>query len=209
MIPIKDQPERLHACVANLQRTVSAELAEIIIVEQSADENTTDCVLDAVPGPHRVIRSSGAFNAAAILNRGAQAASKAATHYLFLHDDVEPIEAGWLEHMLGYAQRADVGIVGATLLYPDDTIQHAGTTIGLTGTHDHVLRRAHFRYSGIGRCAGPNGMLLASRDTSAVTAACLLIRADVFDRLGGFDREFDVRCHDADLCLRTRASDSR
>ena len=138
------------------------------------------------------------------MNRGA-AASKAATHYLFLHDDVEAITPGWLEHMLGYAQRADVGIVGATLLYADETIQHAGVTIGLSGTHDHVLKHANFRHPDSKRCVGINGILLASRDVSAVTGACLLVRADVFEQLGGFDDSLAIAYHDLDLCLRARA----
>ena len=205
VIPTKDQPERLLACLASLASTVPPELAEIIILDQSSDENMIESVLDDVPGQHRVLRSLEGLNTSALLNRGTAAAAKNATHYLFLHDDIEAIAPGWLEHMLGYAQRADVGIVGATLLYPDETIQHVGAVIGLNGTHDHVLRHARFRDFEFGRSPGPNGMLLASRDTSAVTAACLLVRADVFDRLGGFHREFNVRCHDADLCLRARA----
>jgi hypothetical protein len=107
--------------------------------------------------------------------------------------------------MLGYAQRADVGIVGATLLYRDNTIQHTGAVIGLNGAYDHVLKKAYFRFSERVRYHGPNGILLASRDVSAVTAACLLVRADVFDRLAGFDEELSERYYDIDLCLRARA----
>ena len=154
VIPTKDQPERLRACIASLKRTVSAELAEIIVLDQSSDDNMTESVLEDVPSHYRVVGSFEALNFSAILNRGAAAATSA-THYLFLHDDVEAIGPGWLEHMLAYAQRTDVGIVGATLLYPDETVQHAGTTIGLIGTYDHVLRHAHFRYGEIGRWRGP------------------------------------------------------
>jgi GT2 family glycosyltransferase len=204
VIPTKDQPDRLRACVASLLCTVPPELAEIIILDRSSNERVTQSVLEDLSGRHRILRFEGELNSSALLNRGA-AASTAATHYLFLHDDTEAFANGWLEHMLGYAHRPDVGVVGGTLLYPDETIQHAGAVIGLNGTHDHVLRHNLFRVSELGRCCGPNGMLLASRDTSAVTAACLLARADVFDRLGGFDEGLAARYHDADLCLRARS----
>jgi GT2 family glycosyltransferase len=204
VIPTLDQPARLRASLASLEFTVPPELAEIVILDQSSDETGARSVVADLHIRHRVVRCERDLSISALLNRGAAAAT-APSHYLFLHDDTEAIAPGWLEHMLGYAQRADVAIVGATLLYEDETIQHAGIAIGLNGTHDHVLRHANFRHPDLKRCVGNNGILLATRDVSAVTGACLLVRADAFERLGGFDDSLAVAYHDLDLCLRARA----
>jgi GT2 family glycosyltransferase len=205
IIPTKNPDDRLWKCVASLESTIPLELAEIVILDQSSGEGTTRTSLDKMAERHhQVLRFEGMAGASALLNQGATEL-RSATHYFFLHDDIEAIAPGWFEHMLGYAQRADVGIVGGTLAYPDGRIQHFGSVIGLNGTHGHVLKYAHLCVPGHGRCGGPNGIMLASRDVSAVTDACMLVRADVFDRLGGFDQKLDGRYHDLDLCLRARA----
>jgi hypothetical protein len=151
------------------------------------------------------VASAGPFNFSALCNHGVAAARGATTHYLFLKPDTEAIAPGWLEHLLGYAQRSDVGIVGAMLISPEETIQHAGIVVGLNGSSDHVLKNHCFRASGRHRSGGPNGILLASRDVSAVTGACMLVRSEVFDQLGGFDEGLAVGHNDVDLCLRARA----
>jgi GT2 family glycosyltransferase len=121
---------------------------------------------------------------------------------LFLDNDVEAIDPGWLEHMLGYGLRTDVGVVGAILLSENELVQHGGVIVGLNGSADHADRNSPFRISTSVRNHGHNGSLLASRDVSAVTAACMLTRADVFHSLNGFDQDLVVEFNDVDYCLR-------
>ena len=101
--------------------------------------------------------------------------------------------------MLGYCQREDVGIVGAKLYYSDDTVQHAGVVVGVGGFAGHVLTR--FRKGETGYF----GRLVTIQDTSAVTAACLMIKKSIYQLIGGFDEEFVVALNDIDLCLKVRA----
>ena len=103
-----------------------------------------------------------------------------------------------MEEMLGYCQRRDVGIVGAKLFYPDDTIQHAGVVIGMGGIAGHILCRAD------GKEYGYNARLVTTQDISAVTAACLMISREDFDSIGGFDERYTVAFNDIDLCLKVR-----
>jgi GT2 family glycosyltransferase len=204
IIPTKDNIRLLRRCISSLECTVPPELTEVIIVDQASEGPRARELLSGLAERYKVLHHDGRCNYSFLYNRGA-AASEAATHYLFLHDDTEAIAPGWLDHMLGYAQRGDVGIVGATLLYPDETIQHAGTVIGLNGVADTVLKHARFHFSPRQRSGGPNGVLLSSRDVTAVSAACLLVRADVFCGLAGFDEELADGYAELDLCIRARA----
>jgi GT2 family glycosyltransferase len=128
------------------------------------------------------------------------------THYLFLNNDTAAGNFHWLEHMLGFGQRPDVGIVGATLLYPDHRVQHAGVLVGLFGVAEHAYKFWNFFAAPERREIGEVGGLLANRDYSAVTAACMLMRADVFEAVGGFDERLAVGFNDTDICLRTKAA---
>jgi GT2 family glycosyltransferase len=204
VIPTRDNVVGLRRCVAGLELTTPQDGAQIVILDQSADQPAEGAALKELGRRHQVLRFDRAHSSSAVRNRGA-AAAQPATHFLFLSDGLETLAPGWLEHMLGYAGRDDVGIVGATLLNPDGTVEHTGVVMGLNGTHDHALRDAHFRVPDLGRCAGPNGMLLSSRDVSAVSTSCMLVRAELFDRLGGFDDSLDDRYCGLDLCLRARA----
>ena len=119
-------------------------------------------------------------------------------YLILLNNDIEVIAPGWMEEMLGYCQRRDVGIVGAKLFYPDDTIQHAGVVIGMGGIAGHILCRAD------GKEYGYNARLVTTQDISAVTAACLMISREDFDSIGGFDERYTVAFNDIDLCLKVR-----
>src|SRR5699024_9802628 len=99
----------------------------------------------------------------------------------------------------GYCQRPDVGIVGAKLYYPDDTIQHAGVVIGMGGIAGHILCRAN------GNEAGYNGRLVTVQDMSAVTAACMMVKKEVFQAVGGLDETYRVAFNDIDFCMKVRA----
>ncbi|WP_165231627.1 glycosyltransferase [Aquisphaera insulae] len=172
-------PRRLDECLAGLERTVDRSLAEVI-------------TLDAPKGQGAAARVSEAI---AQLGGGY-------THYLLLDDSIRASDPGWLEHMLGFADRPDVGVVGPLLLNERQDVEHAGLSIRGDGRVTACRRGSPFRHWIAGRNPGNVGELLASHDVSAVSAACLLTRASVLEELGGFDPRFEAGLHDADYCLR-------
>ena len=145
------------------------------------------------------------FNSSAMINTAVASVRGHYTHYLLLDHDIEAIGSGWLEHMLGYGQRADVGVVGALLLDGSERVRHAGLVIGLNGLADTAYKDSPYRGWSSGRNPGQEGSLLASRDVSAVSAACMLTRSDVFHRLSGFDERLGGVLNDVDYCLRASA----
>jgi O-antigen biosynthesis protein len=142
----------------------------------------------------KVVAIDESFNWSRFNNIGRQHAT--GDYLLFLNDDIEVIEPGWLEAMLVLVQRDDVGVVGPQLLYPDGKVQHAGMFLARDGVARHA-----FRFSGKDD-AGYFGLARTQRNVSAVTGACMMVRAEVFDRLGGFDERHDVVNNDLDFCLR-------
>ena len=142
----------------------------------------------------RLLRWKKPFNYSAINNF---AAAKARGEFLlFLNNDVTVREADWLTEMLGVCQRADVGAVGVKLLYPDNTIQHAGCVIGMGGIAGAMFVDMPAERSGYLHKAS------LMQDLSAVTAACMMTRKDLFLKLGGFEEKLAVAFNDMDLCLR-------
>ena len=139
----------------------------------------------------------GPFNYSAINNFGAKYAD--GDYFLLLNNDTEVITPEWLENMMGYCQRKDVGIVGAKLLYPDNTVQHAGVVVGIAGFAGHILT-GYDRYA-----TGYLWRLATTQDESAVTGACLMVKRSVFEELHGLDESFAVGLNDIDFCLRARA----
>ena len=117
---------------------------------------------------------------------------------LLLNNDIEVITDNWLEEMLMFAQREEVGAVGAKLYFPDDTIQHAGVIIGIGGVAGHAHK--YFGRNDYGYVS----RACISQNLSACTAACLLIKKDVFDKVQGFDEGFAVAFNDVDLCMKIR-----
>jgi ADP-heptose:LPS heptosyltransferase/GT2 family glycosyltransferase len=143
-----------------------------------------------------VVETSESFNWSRFNNQGALHAK--GDFLLFLNDDVEVLEDGWLDALLEHAGRPEVGAVGPLLLYPDGKVQHAGQFLaGSAGRHA-------FRFSPADQ-PGPFGLALTQRDVISVTGACLLTRRDVFERLGGFDEQHPIINNDVDFCLRVRA----
>lgn len=138
----------------------------------------------------------GDFNYAAINNYGASLAK--GRYLLFLNNDIEVISPDWMEEMLGNCQRPEVGAVGAKLYYPDGTIQHAGCIIGIGGIAGHMF---------VGMSGERTGYLHKAsiqQDLSAVTAACMMMEAEVFHQAGGFTEKLAVAFNDIDLCLKVR-----
>jgi glycosyltransferase involved in cell wall biosynthesis len=145
-------------------------------------------------------RYAAPFNWARAMNQGAALAR--GEHLLFLNDDVDVINPDWLDRMLEFSQQPAVGAVGAKLLFPGGGLQHAGVAV-LGGKPVHPF------YSHPGDDPGYFKGLLAPRNCSAVTGACLMTRADVFRAAGGFDEAFPLNYNDVDYCLRLRGGGRR
>ncbi|KPL53900.1 hypothetical protein ABB55_18180 [Prosthecomicrobium hirschii] len=199
IVPTRDRADLIGACLAGLAERTDYPALEILVVDNgSVDPATLAVLAEAAARPGiRVLRAPGPFDYAGLNNR---AATEARGEILcLLNDDVVPLDAGWLAAMVAEALQADVGPVGATLLYPDGTVQHAGILLGMHGTAGHMDRGL------AGDAAGPDGRLLARREVAAVTGACLVVRKAVWDRLGGLDPAFAVAFNDVDFCLRAQA----
>jgi hypothetical protein len=183
----------LKKCLQALEHGTAYPSRETIVVEHLTEEKNQ---LDAVLARSACIRVpySGSFNFAAMNNLGAKAAR--GDVIVFLNDDVRPLHNLWLDAMVAQAQRPEVGVVGALLIYPSGAIQHAGIALGLMGTAGHP-----------GRGTFDGGFwtwTAVTRNVSAVTGACVAMRREVFEELNGFDPLFPVNYNDVDLCLRAR-----
>jgi GT2 family glycosyltransferase len=196
VIPFRDQPRLLKGCLASLQRSTFHRL-EVVLVDNGSQEIRTYRLLSKLAGKRgwQIVRVAEPFNFSRLCNRGAKLA--AGEYLVFLNNDTEIITPNWLEQMLAVAQRRDVGVVGATLLYPDRTIQHAGIA-PQGGAWVHLYRGRHYDDR------GDHGELRHVRAVPAVTGACLLIRRSLFFELGGFDERLPVVGNDVDLCRRVR-----
>lgn len=172
---------------------------EFVIVENNSTEQATwdyyEKIQKEFPNVH-VVRWEREFNYSAINNFGVQHAK--GEYLLFMNNDIELIAKNFVEEMLGFVQREDVGIAGARLLYEDDTIQHAGVVIGFGGIAGHTfigLHKSENSYFNRAMCA---------QDYSAVTAACMMSKRSVFDAVGGFTEELAVAFNDIDYCMKVR-----
>ncbi len=197
LIPTRDQPRLLEACVAGLLgRTDYADLEVLIADNGSRTADALDLLRSLARDRRvRVERIEAAFNWSALNNGLARAAS--GDILVLMNDDVSVLAPDWLAEIVREISRPEVGIVGARLLYPDGTLQHGGMVLSALAA-THVLRSAQAEQPGY------LGQLVLARDLSAVTGACLAIRREVFEGVGGIDEGFDLTCNDVDLCLRAR-----
>jgi GT2 family glycosyltransferase len=199
IVPTRDKVDLLRRCVDGLLNETDYEELELIIVDNDSAEPETHAYfaeLAAVPRV-RVVSYPGLYNYAAINNFGVAQARYDLVG--LLNNDIEVIHRDWLREMVSHAVRPEIGVVGAKLYYPDDTIQHAGTILGLGGGANHAFR--DFRRAAPGYC----DRLLLTQNLSAVTAACMLLRRRVFEEVGGLDAvNLPVAFNDVDLCLRIR-----
>lgn len=198
IIPNKDEKETLQTCMEMLNSNTSYQNFEIIIIENNS---TTDEIfryykeLSKDPRIH-LLRWGKEFNYSAINNFGVAHAK--GEYLLFLNNDIKSINPDWMEELLGVCQRSEVGGVGAKLIYPDNTIQHAGCVVGMGGIAGHMF---------VDMPADRTGYLHKAsllQDMSAVTAACLMMKKEVFEEAGGFTEELAVAFNDVDLCLKVR-----
>jgi GT2 family glycosyltransferase len=198
VIPFRDHSELLRNCLRSLRRTDFPHV-EIVLVDNGSEEPRTEQLLARVArrSDVRLVRHPEPFNFSRLCNAGAAAAT--GDHLVFMNNDIEVLGGGWLAHMLALAGDPAVGVVGATLLYPDRTIQHAGLLPRSDGMWVHRYRGAPADHP------GEEGELGRVRAVPAVTAACMLMRRDLFDELGGFDENLPLTLNDVDLCRRVRS----
>jgi GT2 family glycosyltransferase len=197
LIPNRNNHLTLRRCLDSIRRG-SYPNHEIVLVENNSDDPEILAYYEELAEqPNvRIVQWKGSFNYSAVNNFAA--AQARGDVLLFLNNDVEVITFDWMERLLQYVQRPDVGAVGAKLYYPDNTIQHGGVILGLGGVAGH----AHHWYN---RSAfGYFGRLIATQNLSAVTAACLMTRRHIFDEAGGFDERFTLAFNDVDLCIKIR-----
>jgi GT2 family glycosyltransferase/SAM-dependent methyltransferase len=204
-IPTKNGKQLLQRCLESLRRTVNRQLTVFVIDHESSDPDTVEYLRAEERRGTQVVSYSGPFNFSRINNSIVATHGKDFDFYLFLNNDVEAMQPGWLDAMIDVGSRGDVGAVGTTLLYPDKRIQHAGVIVGLFGAAEHAFKFAPYLEGGL-PTQRSNLSAVATRDWSAVTAACMLVRADVFKQVGGFDEDLAVGFGDTDLSLRIRQS---
>jgi GT2 family glycosyltransferase len=194
VIPNRDAFAVLNQCVKGILDGTAYSQRELVIVDNgSTDPEVLGLYRTIVRnGAGRIISFDRPFNFSAACNAGAAAA--AGDLLLFLNNDVEVIDSDWLDELVRWASRPEIGIVGAKLLYPDRAIQHAGVVFGL-GLVGHIFHRASEGTAGI------FGSAESYRNYLAVTGACQMMRRDVFERLGGFDERFRISFSDVVLCM--------
>ena len=199
LIPNHEHMEDLRTCLDSVFRKTTWPNYEVVVVENNSTSPGIFDYYRLLEKEHanlRVVTWDGPFNYPDVNNFGAKHCT--GEYILLLNNDTEVITPGWIEEMLMFAQREDVGAVGAMLYYRGDRIQHAGVTLGLGGVAGHRFYQADRAQ------VGYMGRLLYAQDLSAVTAACMLMRRGVWEEMGGLDREFAVAYNDVDLCMRVR-----
>lgn len=196
IIPNKDHADMLDRCLKSIEKS-SYQNYEIIIVENNSEkEETFDYYKQLKSERIKVVYWEGTFNYSAINNFGVRAAK--GDFLILLNNDVEIITENWIEEMLSNCQRKDVGIVGAKLYYPDDTVQHAGIIIGIGGVAGNIFTGLPRRFTGYFHKAS------IQQDLSAVTAACMMVKRSVYEEAGGLEEKLQVAFNDVDFCLRVR-----
>lgn len=201
VIPNKDHAEDLRRCVMSILEKSTYNNYEIIIVENNSTGADIEEMYQKFQNEYpqvRVVRYAGAFNYSAVNNLGVSQTD--GDYILLLNNDTEVITANWMEELLMYAQREDVGAVGAKLYYEDMTIQHAGVVLGL-GAHRTA---GHSHYKVPKQNLGYMGRLCFAQDVSAVTGACLLVKKSLYEEVGGLDEDFAISLNDVDFCLKLR-----
>lgn len=200
IIPNKDHVEDLRRCISSIVEKSTWENYEIIVVENNSETKEIFSYYDELQNnPQiRVVTFEGKFNYSKINNFGVSLAT--GDYVLLLNNDTQVITINWMEELLMYAQRPDVGAVGGKLYYGDKTIQHAGVVIGL-GAHRTA---GHVHYRQKRENLGYMGRLCYAQDMTAVTGACLLVKKSLYEQVGGLDESFEISLNDVDFCLKLR-----
>jgi GT2 family glycosyltransferase len=197
VIPTRDCAELLSECLGGLKNTTDYRRFEIVVVDNGSTKPDAVRLLQEIatePGT-KVLLRPGPFNFSALSNDGARATM--ARVLLFLNNDIAMLDRNWLKAMVRWAIRPDIGVVGAKLLFPNGSIQHAGVVLGFGGIAGHIYRRSPRD------CPGYLAQLRAPREVTAVTGACIAVERAKFEAVGGFDAEnLPVDLNDIDFCLR-------
>ena len=201
LIPTCDHIRDLELCVDSIYARTTYPDFELILIENNSKQPETFRAYERMQKEHpdnlKVVTWEGkGFNYSALNNFGEQYAT--GEYLLLLNNDTEVITPNWLEEMVMYAQQKRVGCVGAKLLYPDDTIQHAGIGFGIGGVAGHLHK--YFPAASDGYM----GRLNYVQDVYGDTAACLLIRREIYDEMNGLDESYAVAFNDVDFCVRVR-----
>ena len=195
IIPNKDSVKYLKRAINSILKSTYKNY-EIIIVENNSTKKSTFKYYEKIKSFAKIIKYEGEFNYSKINNFGVTYAN--GEYLLLLNNDIKVITKDWLEEMLSICQREDVGIVGAKLLYSDKTVQHAGVVVGMGGIAGHVNRLISDKNPGyFGRVAVINNY-------SAVTAACLMTKKELYEKVEGLDEKFKVAFNDVDFCMKIR-----
>lgn len=200
IIANRDHAQDLKRCISSIFEKSTYENFEIIIVENgSSKKDIFDYYEELSENPKvKVVKFEGSFNYSAVNNLGVKHAK--GDYILLLNNDTQVITVNWMEELLMYAQRQDVGAVGAKLYYGDKTIQHAGVVLAL-GAHRTA---GHSHYKQHRDNLGYMGRLCYAQNVSAVTGACLLVKKSLYGQVGGLDESFAVSLNDVDFCLKLR-----
>jgi len=198
IIPTKDLGDILNNCLTSIfEKTVYPNYEVILIDNGSKKENTAKVIAkwkEKEPNRFQCYQFNIPFNYSKINNYGVDCAK--GEYLLFLNNDIEVITPDWIDAMVEQAQRPSIGAIGTLLLYPDNTIQHAGLVMGIVGVASHSHK--HFQCDS----SGYFNQILTVNNYLAVTGACLMCRRDVFNIVGGFEEDLAVAFNDIDLCLK-------
>ena len=204
IIPNRDHAKDLKACIDSIIGKTTYDNYEIVIVENGSTDKAVLKYYDEIQGADPRVKKmdwQGGFNWSAINNYAAEKTD--GEYLLFLNNDTEVITPEWIEELLMHAQRPEIGIAGAMLYYPNDTIQHGGVVLGLGGVAGHA-------FAGIERGdPGYAGKLCYAQNVTAVTGACMMMRREIWKNAEGFDVDFAVGLNDIDFCLRVRKAGYR
>jgi GT2 family glycosyltransferase len=196
IIPNSHGDEPLERCVESLTSKTDYPNYEILIVRSDNSSSAPPCLSRF---PHRVLQFSGPPTDSTAKNHAAK--ESAAPWLLFLDDTIEIVDPGWLTVMAEHVQRPEVGAVGARLLNPGGTVEHAGIVVGVNGTAQPAF------YGFPAEHLGSNRQLQVTRNCSAVSSACMLTRREAFQQAGGFDESLSGALADVDFCLKIRRAD--
>lgn len=199
IIPNKDHTADLDRCIRSVMERSAYRNLEIFVIENNSENAETFAYYEKIQREFAQVRVETweqPFNYSAINNLGARLAK--GDYLLFLNNDTELLAADGIADMLGYCMQEATGCVGAKLLYADDTVQHAGIVLGFGSFAGHVFT---------GKPKDDAGYMMRAQiagNYSAVTAACMMVRRDVYERVGGFPEEFPVALNDVEFCMRVR-----
>jgi GT2 family glycosyltransferase len=199
VILASDRPHQLQKCITSIQNKTLYSNCEVVVVHGVNKDPAMEGYLSSLS--HKVVSFEDGFNSSQLINLGSRHAT--GDYLLLLHDDTEIISPDWITSMLGFCEQKEIGAVGAKLLDRNNLIQHAGIVLGLKGVAGHPLRK--FPRDTLHAF----GAASSTRNYSAVSSACMMVRKSVFDGVLGFDERLSEPCSDIDFCLKVQEAGYR